>query len=84
MLLDMTMWIQGIILFLKNNMETITFKEAQNKKNCQWIDIRSPREYAKGHLTNAINIPLFNNEQFKELGTIYNLYLLHSYAIHNN
>ena len=36
-----------------------------------YLDIRSPREYLKGHATDSINIPLFNNKEFSNIGTIY-------------
>lgn len=35
------------------------------------IDVRSPAEYEQGHIPGAINIPLFNNEERAEVGTIY-------------
>ena len=36
-----------------------------------WIDVRCPREYDRGHFTNAINIPIFSNKEYQELGEIY-------------
>jgi rhodanese-related sulfurtransferase len=35
------------------------------------IDVRSPAEYAHGHLPGAVNLPLFDNEQRAEVGTLY-------------
>ena len=35
------------------------------------IDVRSPSEYYKGHMSNSINIPLFNNDERSIIGTIY-------------
>ena len=35
------------------------------------IDVRSPGEYAYGHIPGAVNIPLFNNEEREIIGTIY-------------
>ena len=35
------------------------------------IDVRSPAEYAKGHISRAISIPLFNNEERAIVGTLY-------------
>lgn len=35
------------------------------------IDVRSPSEYLQGHIPNAINIPLFTNEERAIVGTIY-------------
>lgn len=35
------------------------------------LDVRSPAEYAQGHLPGAISFPLFNNEERAEVGTLY-------------
>lgn len=35
------------------------------------IDVRSPSEYAKGHIPSAINLPLFSDEQRAAVGTLY-------------
>jgi len=35
------------------------------------IDVRSPSEYQHGHIPGAYNIPLFDNEERAEIGTIY-------------
>ena len=35
------------------------------------IDIRSPAEYSQGHWPNAINLPLFNNEERAKIGIAY-------------
>ncbi len=35
------------------------------------IDVRSPSEYYKGHMSNSINIPLFDNEERSIIGSIY-------------
>jgi tRNA 2-selenouridine synthase len=35
------------------------------------IDVRSPKEFAQGHIPNAINIPLFTNDERAQVGTIY-------------
>lgn len=35
------------------------------------IDVRSPAEYAKGHIPKAINLPLFSNEARAAVGTAY-------------
>jgi len=35
------------------------------------VDVRSPGEYTYGHLPGAVNIPLFNDNQRAEVGTIY-------------
>ena len=35
------------------------------------IDVRAPIEFAKGHIVNAINIPLFEDIERAEIGTLY-------------
>jgi len=35
------------------------------------IDVRSPAEYAKGHIPGAVNIPLFSDEERATIGTLY-------------
>ncbi len=35
------------------------------------LDVRTPAEYAQGHVPGAINMPLFSNEERAEVGTLY-------------
>jgi tRNA 2-selenouridine synthase len=35
------------------------------------LDVRTPAEFAKGHVPGAINFPLFSNEERAEIGTLY-------------
>ncbi|MBI3520855.1 MAG: tRNA 2-selenouridine(34) synthase MnmH [Bacteroidetes bacterium] len=35
------------------------------------VDVRSPIEFFKGHLPNAVNIPLFEDSERAEIGTLY-------------
>lgn len=35
------------------------------------IDVRSPAEYAYGRIPGAVNMPLFNNDERAEIGTLY-------------
>jgi len=35
------------------------------------VDVRSPNEYAQGHIPGAVNIPLFNDEERAAVGTRY-------------
>lgn len=44
---------------------------AQKKLGMPLVDVRSPLEYEKGHIPGAINIPLFDNHERHEIGTIY-------------
>jgi tRNA 2-selenouridine synthase len=41
------------------------------KEQYHIIDVRSPAEFAYGHIPQAINIPLFNNEERATIGTLY-------------
>jgi len=43
----------------------------QNFEHIPIIDVRSPDEFAKGHIPNAINIDLFSNEERAIVGTAY-------------
>ena len=42
-----------------------------NRQTGITIDVRTPAEFAAGHIPEAHNIPLFSNEQHAEVGTIY-------------
>lgn len=42
-----------------------------SNKNPFWIDVRSPKEYAHGHIPQAHSIPLFSDEERAIVGTIY-------------
>lgn len=35
------------------------------------VDVRSPGEYSSGHIPGAVNIPLFDDRQRAEVGTVY-------------
>jgi len=35
------------------------------------IDVRSPVEYEKGHITGALNIPIFTDDERSKVGTLY-------------
>jgi tRNA 2-selenouridine synthase len=50
---------------------TITFSRFLDMENIPLVDVRSPGEYEKGHISGAINIPLFSNEQRAHVGTLY-------------
>ncbi len=44
---------------------------AQAKEDYTIIDARSPKEFAQGHIPNAINIPLLNDEHRHLVGCCY-------------
>lgn len=39
--------------------------------NVPIVDVRSPSEFAKGHIPGAVNIPIFSDAERAELGTLY-------------
>jgi len=54
-------------------MDRITYEESRKVKNIKYIDVRSPAEFEDDHIPNAVNIPLFNNDERREIGTLYKL-----------
>ncbi|MEA5535013.1 tRNA 2-selenouridine(34) synthase MnmH [Crocosphaera sp. XPORK-15E] len=49
----------------------IYVKFNQQKKYDEIIDVRSENEFLEDHIPGAINLPVLNNEERKEVGTIY-------------
>jgi tRNA 2-selenouridine synthase len=41
------------------------------EENLPIIDVRSPGEFGKGHIPEAVNIPLFSDEERAHVGTVY-------------
>jgi tRNA 2-selenouridine synthase len=41
------------------------------KATCTMVDVRSPSEFKQGHIPGAVNIPLFDDEERKIVGTLY-------------
>lgn len=52
-------------------MKTIKIEDALKLKNTIFIDVRTEREYLEDNILNAYNMPLFNNDEYCEIGTIY-------------
>lgn len=50
-------------------MNTLKYSEAKDKYF--FIDVRSPSEYEDDTITGAVNIPLLNDEERKQVGTTY-------------
>ncbi len=44
---------------------------SQDRRQRLLLDVRTPAEYARGHIPGAINFPLFENEERAEVGTLY-------------
>lgn len=49
----------------------INYKDIPNKSNNIFIDVRSPKEFNEETIPGAINIPIFDNEERKIIGTLY-------------
>lgn len=45
--------------------------DLRDKKDFTLVDVRSPSEFAENTIPGSINIPLFNDEERAEIGTIY-------------
>lgn len=43
----------------------------ERSKNHLIIDVRSPKEFVHAHLPGAVNVPIFDDEERKVIGTIY-------------
>ncbi|WP_017727432.1 tRNA 2-selenouridine(34) synthase MnmH [Halalkalibacterium ligniniphilum] len=52
------------------NVSTIALKDVKLSEDI-FIDVRSPAEFAEYHLPQAVNFPLFRNEERAEVGTMY-------------
>jgi tRNA 2-selenouridine synthase len=52
--------------------ETVVIEEVlEHRDEWQIIDVRSPGEYTDGHIPGAINIPLFDDDERANVGTLY-------------
>ncbi|MBP6746787.1 tRNA 2-selenouridine(34) synthase MnmH [bacterium] len=51
----------------------ITAEDLNSLKKAVIVDVRSPCEYVEEHIPNAINVPLFSDEERQTIGTIYAL-----------
>lgn len=54
-------------------MNEITYEQSLELKNRIYIDVRSPGEYDEDHIPGAVNVPLFFNEERKEIGILYKI-----------
>ena len=52
-------------------MKTIKIEDALKLEKTIFIDVRTEKEYLDDHILNAYNMPLFNNDEYCEVGTIY-------------
>jgi len=51
--------------------QDITVENNLDFNNTVLIDVRSEQEYCDGTIPGAVNVPLFNNEERKEIGIVY-------------
>lgn len=54
-------------------MSEITYEESRELDNPLYIDVRSPAEYEEDHIPGAVNMPIFDNEERREIGTLYKM-----------
>lgn len=52
-------------------MNELTYQEALRLENPIFIDVRAPVEYNEDHIPGAINMPLFDDAERADIGTIY-------------
>ena len=50
---------------------SVSFSEIPSRAAVQFIDVRSPVEFAQGHIPGAVNVPLFADKERAEIGTVY-------------
>jgi tRNA 2-selenouridine synthase len=49
----------------------ISVQDSLKLPNRLFIDVRTPKEFAEGHLPGALNIPIFSNDERATVGTLY-------------
>jgi tRNA 2-selenouridine synthase len=54
-------------------MKEISYLESLSVGNSIYVDVRSPHEFETDHVTGSLNIPLFDNDERKEIGSIYRM-----------
>ncbi len=52
-------------------MKTIEFQETLQMDSRIYIDVRSPKEFKEATIPGAVNIPIFNDQERKEVGRVY-------------
>lgn len=55
----------------EKNLKDITVEELLEIKQIIPVDVRSPLEFMEGSIPGSVNVPIFNDEERKEIGTIY-------------
>jgi tRNA 2-selenouridine synthase len=69
--------------FLKfNHIKDATMQELKSSMTYDLIiDARSPREYEEDHIPGAVNMPVVNNEEYAEVGTLHRTDKMGAYRI---
>jgi tRNA 2-selenouridine synthase len=52
-------------------MNEISYEESLQLENSVYIDVRSPGEFAEDHIPGAVNLPIFDDKERSEVGTLY-------------
>jgi tRNA 2-selenouridine synthase len=69
-------------LFKFNDRKDATMQELKSSMPYDLIiDARSPREYEEDHIPGAINMPVVNNEEYAEVGTLHRTDKMGAYRI---
>lgn len=54
-------------------MNEISYEESLKLENSVYIDVRAPVEFAEDHIPEAVNLPIFDDKERSEVGTLYKL-----------
>lgn len=54
-------------------MKVITYEESLNLDNPVYLDVRSPGEYEDDHIPGAVSLPVFDDAERSEVGTLYKM-----------
>ena len=49
----------------------LTYDEARLLRGARWVDLRSPSEHARDAIPDAVNVPLFDDDERALIGTLY-------------
>jgi tRNA 2-selenouridine synthase len=52
-------------------MKVITYEESLGLNDPLYVDVRSPSEYALDHIPGAVSLPIFSDDERREIGTLY-------------
>lgn len=52
-------------------LEELNYEDIENLDNIVLVDVRSEGEYKNAHIPGAINIPILNDDERREVGTLY-------------